>query len=779
MRNNNNAENNKSPTLSVISKITTRRKHREKEKEATDVPSGEKKVNEPEETTMEAPLPPKTSEQKMPTTSIRTRTMHRNDQNLPQGEMEKPQQPRETFTNTAEMERELDEMPLLDREIILRLQNTHLSGGEFPLPDSEEWTARGEWSNINIDSVTNAWATIDTTVNVLPAKFIVEAQRNPRLATENLQRIVQESPGTILMILWIRHHWIAATIRETVMEIADSAPGIATQTDLRSIADFIGLAINKQLTIVMMRNPHQPKNSVECGAHTVVNLILSHARYLWPREAGDNNVERVSYDGMQEALRLFTEGELRLDFIKNRILEIIGDARCPLITHQRMIKIADNWTQGKMHIRWMGATQMHSWNGTLVKKKPTHWQIRYDEDDGLGVLPHKNVCYLTVEPSKDEDEWNMNHTHGDLLCLNCETPPSTAKVEGDSITMKRLKELLPGEPGVPNNEFFIKAYAPTTRKHQRQLLGMIQQAPNKYETLPATTAIIRLVLEMKHQRKWRCSTTLTKMACIQGTLKILPYYYPTSPSILLSQSVQWKTSMRGAQIAANAEQPNQAKPATSDDIQRTLATITDNLQLHAALELAWLTAGRIGDILSLQPAHICVVEEKVMVVKFMTGKTARNGHYSIAIPMPGERTTRFLTTCRTPYLFPSVRQDMVRDALRSTDMLLECRSIRRGRLQELSRGGMTDSSLLHISRHAEISMLRRYLDYGLASGENLRRAAMAAEATATAIASARSNARTSGLQNFSRGAEREDAPHPRTSSVPSPPSPPSSEDSFR
>ena len=81
---------------------------------------------------------------------------------------------------------------------------------------------------------------------------------------------------------------------------------------------------------------------------------------------------------------------------------------------------------------------------------------------------------------------------------------------------------------------------------------------------------------------------------------------------------------------------------------------------------------------------------------------------------------------------PSVTQERVRGALRSIDIRYECRSIRRGRLQELSAGGMSDNNLLHISRHSSICSLRRYLDFGLASGENLHRAHLAARATIAA-----------------------------------------------
>ncbi len=674
----------------------------------------------------------------------------------------------------------MEEMPLNERQIYLNLQNTHLVGGEFPLPDSETWTAKGEWSNVDIDSVVAMWKSVDPSVTVLPAKFIVDAQKNPYMATDLIQEAQRGSTGGIIQfVLWIRHHWVIATIRDDAFEFCDSAPGIVQDNDIRSIADFIGLALNKSLQIITMRTPCQPKHSVECGAHSVVNLMMSHANYFWPREAADKTINRVSYHELHDTLQLFTEGELRLDYVKTRILQVIGEARCPLLTHSRLLAIADNWTHGNIKLRWMGATKVQTWVGSLIKRKTTHWQIKFEEDDGVGILPNKNVCYLTAEPTLEPEIEDLRHTHGDLLCLNFEPPPSTARVEGDSMKMSKLKELLQGDPKVPSNELFMKAYAPTTRKHQRQILTWLKGAPNSLNNLPCSIGIPQLIMTTKQQRRWRCSTTLTKMASIQGTLKILPFYHPTAPSIILGTSMHWRTAMRGAQIAANGEAPHQAKPATSEEIYKTLDLVKEDVQLHAAIEIAWLTAGRIGDIIILQPEHICEVREDVMMVKFMTGKTARNGHYSIAIPMPGERTKQYLLTCRTPSLFPTVRQDGIKDSLRRIDTRLECRSIRRGRLQELSRGGMSDSGLLHISRHAEIAMLRRYLDFGLSSGENIKRATMAAEAaTKAAIKARQSNAQISEPQSSSKEGVEEVAPPQRIFSVPCPPSPPSSDDSF-
>jgi hypothetical protein len=181
-----------------------------------------------------------------------------------------------------------------------------------------------------------------------------------------------------------------------------------------------------------------------------------------------------------------------------------------------------------------------------------------------------------------------------------------------------------------------------------------------------------------------------------------------------------------------------------------------------------MTAGRVGDIIQLTPQCVTVNEkEEIAMIKFLKGKTARLGQYSVAVPKLSDKTIKFLhDTRRHPYLFPAITQTQVKEALRKINILYECRSIRRGRLQELSLGGMSDLGLLHISRHATISSLRRYLDYGQASGENIHRAHLAAKATIQAAATLR-NQQMSGQLPTSNPTEHTTAPPEKKFNEPS------------
>ena len=128
----------------------------------------------------------------------------------------------------------------------------------------------------------------------------------PVKATKQLQQALAINTKTVHLILWIRHHWIAATVNtpNATMQIMDSAPGIATQEDIRSIADFIGDALHTPLTTTYLRVPRQPTHSNECGAHAVINLLLSQQEWLWEREESDKLIQRVSYEELARLLRL-------------------------------------------------------------------------------------------------------------------------------------------------------------------------------------------------------------------------------------------------------------------------------------------------------------------------------------------------------------------------------------------------------------------------------------------------------------------------------------------
>ena len=314
----------------------------------------------------------------------------------------------------------------------------------------------------------------------------------------------------------------------------------------------------------------------------------------------------------------------------------------------------------------------------------------------------------------------------DLLAKNCPVPTSTASLVGDALT---LAETLPflSLPELTYSQLFKTATAASTRRNHNSMLKLLSAIPHAYHHLPLPSAIILFLQDRSNQRAWKASTLLTTMSSTQGALKMLCFYKDGAPSISLG-SVVWKTAMKGAGYAANAESPAQAPVLLQSHMD---IMIKDHAKrkpdaVATIVELAWLLAGRVGDITQLSPKNV-EWDGDLMVVLFERGKTARRGKYSIATERPSLRAQEYILQRQTEghlWLFPHTPSFTVKNYLRSHVKVqgIECRSMRRGRLQLLSSKGFKDSELLHISRHQTIASLRRYLNFGTRSGENMRRA---------------------------------------------------------
>ena len=173
--------------------------------------------------------------------------------------------------------------------------------------------------------------------------------------------------------------------------------------------------------------------------------------------------------------------------------------------------------------------------------------------------------------------------------------------------------------------------------------------------------------------------------------------------------------MRNLQTQVVAEIPNQARPAAQDQIDKIIKEISP---VARVIELSWACAARVGDILQLEPIDLVSTNNNTaMNIRFRRGKTASKNQYIITIPYPSEAMIQWIEEAREKK-HTNMDTSKITKRLRLEHKLLESRSLRRGRLQQLSKAGATDTELLFWSRHAGIPMLRRYLSFGTDSGEN-------------------------------------------------------------
>ena len=264
-----------------------------------------------------------------------------------------------------------------------------------------------------------------------------------------------------------------------------------------------------------------------------------------------------------------------------------------------------------------------------------------------------------------------------------------------------------------------------TRKLHRRTIAWLcaepEPAPN--ETI-VNWILTRLVL-MCQEKKWQGSTLSTKLASCQGAMAHLPIYREGVPPVVLKNSSEWRLALKGAGNIMKRALPRQATILTEDSLSKSLE-LEPVKRIRVALEIAWITAARGGDVVKLRTTDVWS-DDKGSWVRFVVGKTATSQPYTVTTAPMSQEAMDYLSERRkevdaTQWLFPQVLGSHLKDAMRRVDPLLEQRSIRRGALQKLAGGGMSDENLLHYSQHKNIQTLRRYLDFGWLSGEGTSRA---------------------------------------------------------
>ncbi len=153
------------------------------------------------------------------------------------------------------------------------------------------------------------------------------------------------------------------------------------------------------------------------------------------------------------------------------------------------------------------------------------------------------------------------------------------------------------------------------------------------------------------------------------------------------------------------------------------------LTLRAAFLICWAVAGRMGDVMQLQRQDVNSSwrdnEQGLVVlsVHFRRGKVVPiTGPYTVETVLPfadAEIVHRVLRSTEQKFLFHArnkaerlENQAEIRRHMRRACSTLELRAIRRGALQHMSERGATMEELLYFSKHVDVGMLRRYLQFG-------------------------------------------------------------------
>jgi len=596
------------------------------------------------------------------------------------------------------------------------------------IPEDAVFASGKQWSNHDLASFLHALVS-DSSVAFVNPLFLFTAQSDPQTALAMLGPLGKEE--RVVIPLWIRNHWFMAGVDalEGSISFADSEDAITTPEEIREIASFIEHGLKRKgLKVKMLRTFLQGKGTVTCGLHTAVNATLWTARML-QRRRYPHKTRVINFDPIATRIAMFVEGDISGDKLLKAILTHLASNDAPLLQHEDVLEILDRFNKigiGFVRMGWIAypdeCATLLEWETELIKRHQSTWKVAFSQNEAPVWVPRKDILYMYV--LADEAK-TLATTHADLdgSYLNELSPFSHGHMEGDTVTCAQVVNWLKASKAMGTTQPIDKAIAATTKTKHRQILNGIQEIPEKYHADLLPQALAKWAKDQQRTRRWRKSTFLTRMASIQGALRLAPMYRNLIPSIKLKDSLYWKLVMRAATTEAIAEIPRQPKAAQAEEITKLLKTKSP---LNPLLEIAWLTAARVGDALYLSPDDVSFPEGKIMNVRFRRGKTAsKTGQYTIAQPLPSQATIDYVEEANREnrlWLFPGIETEQLTAHLRTENPQLECRSLRRGRLQYLSKLGYGDEELLHVSRHAGLPMLRRYLTFGFDSGENRRQA---------------------------------------------------------
>lgn len=145
-----------------------------------------------------------------------------------------------------------------------------------------------------------------------------------------------------------------------------------------------------------------------------------------------------------------------------------------------------------------------------------------------------------------------------------------------------------------------------------------------------------------------------------------------------------------------------------------------------AMKMTFALGQRIGDTLKLRAQDVTLVEDRssgleLVALQYRRGKTTRRrGPYNVHLDsrsLLGQDILNLANKRAPGQLFCELAQQVkmlseIRTSLQEVSTELSLLSIRRGGLQEMAQEGMSESVLLHHSRHTTREMLMRYLEWG-------------------------------------------------------------------
>ena len=360
------------------------------------------------------------------------------------------------------------------------------------------------------------------------------------------------------------------------------------------------------------------------------------------------------------------------------------------------------------------------------------------KDETVDFLRLANGSPISSMTVVDTDPKN-----GALLVSSDEKVPTGS----DFLNVKLISEI--SEAKV--NLLAVSSYSPSVHKfHIRDLRGMqafIRMHPVLHP-MPLAQLVLRYLRWIAvHARKWwKPQTFQRRLHNILSSLALLPLYSLNAVSnVTVKSDPEVAATLKAMSLKAAIAQPTNQSAVTWTDIVAAVDNPNTPLTVKRALALQWLTAARVGDVLSLRKRDVSLFQNRNMDVMFSAGKGVliRQGKLTVHTCVP-ERLMDLILGCldeckkdsdlllKTCAGVPDI-MDAMNKALKEVRAGLTTRSIRRGALQAMAMGTAdlepaSLDTLMTYAGHTRPATTKRYLDWSRLFGEGakLQRRAAAA-----------------------------------------------------
>jgi integrase len=251
------------------------------------------------------------------------------------------------------------------------------------------------------------------------------------------------------------------------------------------------------------------------------------------------------------------------------------------------------------------------------------------------------------------------------------------------------------------------ALAPSTRATFTKIEDELQELASRLQVSPWSHTCLQAYLQSFLDKGWKLSSILSRA---RMTAMLASRYRNRD----LASEPWFKDLTQGLQRLSSLDTPKQATPLTFHQLQQLLSDLIrkGDWQMAAFFSLTWLTAGRLGEMISL-PRQNLRIDDTPMSVKLSISKGVFGSQEKVLHPGPlTEIIRRWFHDAHQAQarsrLFSLSRQQVV-SSLRAHDPSLSGHSLRRGALQHADRKGIDSTDLQTLSGHKSVSVLQRYL----------------------------------------------------------------------